>query len=105
MAAWAAAHGLAALHTVALYVTAQQDLLRPSPLLRQLAANAAGHRAAGTTPPRAELVRSAVAGLRRSRGSRPAAKSALVTARLTVICGALQAWATPPAPPRPAPAH
>ena len=85
-AGWAAAHGLAALpaapHTVALYVTAHQDLLRPSSLVRRLAAVAARHRGAGHDSPAGhELVRRAVAGLRRSRGTRPAAKAGLVTAQ------------------------
>jgi hypothetical protein len=50
-AGWAAAHGLAAL-PAALYVTAHQDLLRPSSLVCRLARVAARHRGAGARLPR-----------------------------------------------------
>jgi len=93
---WTARHRLAALpaepRTVALYVTAQQDRLRPATLLRRLSAIAVTHRTAGhPSPTSAELVRRAVAGLRRKHGARPAGKTALVTAPLAVICGRLHA--------------
>jgi hypothetical protein len=72
-------------------------LLRPSSLVRRLAAVAARHQGAGHDSPAGhELVRRAVAGLRRSRGTAPLAKAALVTAQLAVICAALQARAAPP---------
>jgi hypothetical protein len=77
--------------------TAQQDLLRPSSLLRRLAAIAVHLRGTGHDSTAGhELVRRAVAGLRRSRGTRPAAKAALVTAQLAVICAALQARSAAP---------
>lgn len=102
-AGWAHAHALAELpalpQTVALYVTAQQDTLRPASLLRRLSAIAVRHRGAGYDSPTShELVRRAVAGLRRKHGARPAAKSALVTAQLAVICTYLQAAAEAPNP-------
>jgi integrase len=100
-AAWAAAHRLEPLpslpQTVALYITAHQDQLRPSSLLRRLSAIAVRHRAAGHLPPTThEIVRRAVAGLRRSHGARPATKAALVTAQLSIICTHLQARLRPP---------
>ena len=93
---WTGRYRLAALpaepRTVALYITAGQDRLRPATLLRRLSAIAVAHRGAGHPSPAGhELVRRAVAGLRRRHGDRPAAKSALVTAPLTVICSRLQA--------------
>lgn len=96
---WTARHRLEALpaepRTVALYVTAQQDRLRPATLLRRLSAIAVAHRTAGhPSPTSAELVRRAVAGLRRKHGARPAGKTALVTAPLAVICGRLHAQET-----------
>lgn len=92
----AGAHGLTELpampQTIALYITAQQDSLRPASLLRRLSAIAVRHRGAGYDSPTShELVRRAVAGLRRKHGARPAAKSALVTAQLAVICTRLHA--------------
>ena len=88
---WTGRHALAALpaepRTVALYVTAQQDRLRPATLLRRLSAIAVAHRTAGRPSPTGhELVRRAVAGLRRKHGARPAGKTALVTAPLIAIC-------------------
>jgi hypothetical protein len=99
---WATAHGLSPLpaspHTVALYVTAHQDLLRPASLLRRLSAIAVAHRGGGYPSPSGhELVRRAVAGLRRKHGTRPAAKAALVTAQLAVICTRLHAQTITPA--------
>jgi len=100
-AAWARAHRLEALpalpQTVALYISAHQHNLRPASLLRRLSAIAVRHRANGhPTPTTHELVRRAVAGLRRTHGARPAAKAALVTAQLTIICAHLQARTRPP---------
>lgn len=96
---WAARHQLTALpaepRTVALYVAAQQDRLRPSTLLRRLSAISVAHRAEGHPSPTGhELVRRAVAGLRRKHGGQPAGKSALVTAQLAVICSRLHAQVT-----------
>ena len=93
---WAGRHRLAPLpaepRTVALYVAAAQDRLRPATLLRRLSAIAVAHRAAGQpSPTDHELVRRAVAGLRRKHGARPAGKAALVTAPLVAICGRLHA--------------
>ena len=67
---WTGRHRLLALpaepRTVALYVTAQQDRLRPATLLRRLSAMAVAHRTEGRPSPAGhELVRRAVAGLRR----------------------------------------
>ena len=100
-AGWAADHGRAELpaapQTIALYITSQQHDLRPASLLRRLSAIAVRHRGAGYDSPTShELVRRAVAGLRRKHGARPAAKLALVTAQLAVICARLQAEAEPP---------
>ena len=91
---WTGRHRLTALpaepRTVALYVAAQQDRLRPATLLRRLSAIAVAHRTAGQPSPTGhELVRRAVAGLRRNHGARPAGKTALVTAPLIAICGRL----------------
>jgi len=73
-----------------LYATAQQERLRPATLLWRLSAVAVAHRAVGIPSPTGhELVRRAVAGLRRKHGSRPAGKAALVTAPLSAICGRL----------------
>ncbi|MDQ3611471.1 MAG: hypothetical protein M4D85_07710, partial [Actinomycetota bacterium] len=96
---WTERHQLSALpadpRTVALYVTAQQERLRPATLLRRLSAINLAHRtAAHPSPTGHELVRRAVAGLRRSRGGRPAGKSALVTAQLAAICSVLHAKQT-----------
>ena len=93
---WAGRHRLVALpaepRTVALYVTAHQDRLRPATLLRRLSAIAVAHRgAAQPSPTGSELVRRAVAGLRRKHGARPAGKTALVTAPLSAICARLHA--------------
>jgi integrase len=101
-ATWAHAHRLEALpalpQTVALYISAYQHDLRPASLLRRLSAIAVKHRAAGhPTPTTHELVRRAVAGLRRTHGVRPAGKAALVTAQLSIICTHLQARTRPPA--------
>jgi integrase len=100
-AAWTAAHGLTNLpappQTVALYIAAQQDQLRPASLVRRLSAIAVRHREAGYPPPTAhELVRRAVAGLRRRHNVRPAAKAALVTAQLSIICTELHRQTRPP---------
>ncbi len=91
---WTGRHRLTALpaepRTVALYVAAQQDRLRPATLLRRLSAIAVAHRTADQPSPTGhELVRRAVAGLRRKHGARPAGKTALVTAPLIAICGRL----------------
>ena len=72
---WTCRHRLTALpaepRTVALYVTAQQDRLRPATLLRRLSAIAVAHRTADQPSPTGhELVRRAVAGLRRKHGAR-----------------------------------
>jgi len=93
---WAGRHRLVALpaepRTVALYVTAQQSRLRPATLLRRRSAIAVVHRGAGQpSPTGSELVRRAVAGLRRKHGARPAGKTALVTAPLSAICVRLHA--------------
>ncbi len=93
---WAARYRLEVLpaepRTVALYVTAHQDRLRPATLLRRLSAIAVAHRSGGHPSPAGhELVRRAVVGLRRKHGARPAGKSALVTAPLAVICTRLHA--------------
>ncbi len=98
--AWVTTHRLAVMpaapQTVALYLTAHQDQLRPSSLLRRLSAIAVAHRGGGHPSPTGhELVRRAVAALRRKHGTRPAAKAALVTAQLTVICTRLQEQETP----------
>lgn len=62
--------------TVALYVTTQQGRLRPRSLLRRLSSIAIAHRTAGhPSPTGAELVRRAVAGLRRKHGAAPPAKA------------------------------
>lgn len=102
-AGWARDHALVELpampQTIALYITAQQDTLRPASLLRRLSAIAVRHRGAGFDSPTShELVRRAVAGLRRKHGARPAAKSALVTAQLAVICTRLHAATETPSP-------
>ncbi len=91
---WTERHQLEALpaapRTVALYVTAQQDRLRPATLLRRLSAINLAHRTASHPPPTGhELVRRAVAAVRRQHGGRPAGKSALVTAQLAAICSVL----------------
>lgn len=81
--------------TAALYVTAQQDRLRPATLLRRLSSIAVAHRTADhPSPTGAELVRRAIAGLRRKHGARPGGKTALVTAPLAVICSRLHALET-----------
>lgn len=50
------------------------------------------HRGTGQpSPTGSELVRRAVAGLRRKHGARPAGKTALVTAPLSAICVRLHA--------------
>ncbi len=101
---WAARYGLAALpaapQTVALYLAAHEDSLRPATLIRRLSAIAVAHRSADLPAPTwHELVRRAVAAVRRKHGTRPAAKAALVTAQLAVICARLH-QATLPAPVR-----
>lgn len=98
---WAGRHRLTPMpaepRTVALYVTAAQGRLRPATLLRRLSAIAVAHRQAGhPSPTRHELVRRAVAGVRRKHGARPAGKTALVTAPLVAICSRLHATETLP---------
>lgn len=100
---WADEHGLAALpalpQTVALYISAHQDRWRPTTTVRRLSAIAVRHRVAGYPPPTEhELVRRAVAGLRRTRGTRPAAKAALVTAQMSIICAELLKQTQRPSP-------
>ncbi|MCE5292044.1 MAG: tyrosine-type recombinase/integrase [Nocardiaceae bacterium] len=101
--AWTSAHRLPALpadpQTVALYLTAHQDQMRSASLLRRLSAIAVAHRSAGhRSPTDHELVRRAVTALRRKHGTRPAAKAALVTAQLTVICTRLDEQTRPHSP-------
>ncbi|HKE66224.1 MAG TPA: hypothetical protein VKB59_16450 [Micromonosporaceae bacterium] len=102
---WADEYGLDALpalpQTVALYISAHQDRWRPTTMVRRLSAIAVRHRVAGCpSPTDHELVRRAVAGLRRTRGTRPAAKAALVTAQLSIICAELLKQTQPRTPPR-----
>ena len=98
-AGWANRLGLSALpaepQTVALYLTAHENTLSPATLVRRLSAIAVAHREAGLPSPAShELVRRAVAGIRKKHGARPAAKTALVTAQLAVICTKLDREAT-----------
>jgi integrase len=102
---WADEYGLDALpalpQTVALYISAHQDRWRPTTMVRRLSAIAVRHRVAGyPSPTDHELVRRAVAGLRRTRGTRPAAKAALVTAQLSIICAELLKQTQPRTPAR-----
>jgi integrase len=99
---WAARYGLTAVpaepQTVALYLAAHENSLRPATLVRRLSAIAVAHRTAGRpTPTGHELVRRAVAAVRRKYGTRPSAKAALVTAQLGVICTRLHAVTLPSA--------
>ena len=87
---WAAAHRLQPLpadpRTIALYLAAHEAELRPATLLRRLSTIAVRHRQAGYPSPTGhELVRRAVAGIRRRHGTRPAGKTALVTPQLAAI--------------------
>lgn len=99
---WCTRYQLSALpatpQTVALYLTAHENALQPSTLLRRLSAIAVAHRGADLPSPTGhELVRRAVAAVRRKHGTRPAAKSALVTAQLSLICARLHELTIPPA--------
>lgn len=85
--------------TVALYLQDRADTLAVSSLLRRLSAIALRHREAhADDPTRDELVRRAVAGLRRTRRTRPTGKRALVTAQLTTIATRLDARTRTPPP-------
>jgi integrase len=104
-ARWSAEHHLEALPaspmTVGLYLQARQEHLALSSLLRRLAAIAVRHREArAPDPTRDPLVRTAVAGLRRTHPRRrPAGKRALVSAQLSVIASQLDARTHPFEPP------
>lgn len=82
--AWCDAHGLAALpaapDTVALYLAAQADRVKPATIQRRLSSISQAHQAAGhETPTRAAIVRKVWAGIRRTKGMAQVAKAALLT--------------------------
>ena len=72
---WCKAHSFTSLpgepETVALYLTALAETLKPSTLARRLAAIAKAHQTAGhESPTRHEAVRAVMSGIRREKGSR-----------------------------------
>lgn len=74
--AWAETHGLASMpadpETVALYLTSMADEFRPSTLSRRVAAISVAHQHAGFPSPTTDaLVRSVLAGIRRTVGTAP----------------------------------
>jgi site-specific recombinase XerD len=83
--AWCADHGQQALPaapaTVALYLTSRADTHKPVTLTKHLAAISQAHQAAGfETPTSAAAVRTVMQGIRRAKGTAPAAKAPAVTA-------------------------
>jgi site-specific recombinase XerD len=88
--AWCDRHGLeylpAAPETVALYLAALSETHKPSTLARRAAAISQNHQAVGYAPPtRAAVVRKALAGIRRIKGTAPTVKSPLTVEDLRVI--------------------
>src|SRR5262245_5115802 len=67
--------------TVALYITDLAERCKPSTITRRLATISQAHQQAGhPTPTTAPLVRDVLQGIKREKGSAPAAKAAAVTA-------------------------
>ena len=109
-AGWASRLELATLpadpQTVALYLAAHENSLSSATLVRRLSAIAVAHREAGLSSPAGhELVRRAVAGIRKKHGARPSAKAALVTAQLATICAKLDQEGSASMPDNPLPAR
>src|ERR1044071_5256512 len=66
--------------TVALYITDLAERCKPSTITRRLATISQAHQQAGhATPTSAPLVRDVLQGIKRAKGSAPAAKAAAVT--------------------------
>ena len=89
-AVWCHAHGLeslpAAPETVAVYLSALSETHKPSTLSRRVAAISQNHQAVGYEPPtRAAVVRKALAGIRRTKGTAPAVKVPLTVDDLRII--------------------
>src|SRR5439155_7000270 len=92
--AWCAAHGQPALPatpgTVAGYVADRADTLKPASLGLYVAAISQAHQAAGfETPTRSATVRAVMQGIRRARGTAPAAKAPAITQDVRRMCDSL----------------
>ena len=91
---WCALRGASALpaepDTVALYLTASAEGLKPSTLQRRLATISQAHQAAGhETPTRAAAVRAVWAGIRRAKGTAQQGKAPAVTPEIRRMVDAL----------------
>ena len=72
--------------TVALYITDLAELCKPSTITRRLATISQAHQQAGhATPTSAPLVRDVLQGIKRAKGTAPAAKAAAVTTIIRVM--------------------
>lgn len=93
--AWCAGHGLVALpaepSTVALYLTDMTSTAKVATLTRRLSSISQAHKTAGhESPTGAQLVRTTMAGIRRTLGTAQVAKAPILTADLRAFTAGLE---------------